>query len=212
MTGSNAWLGDRGPMALKEGQLESTLQQAEKDLRDGRYDQVVATCTAVLRIIPDQPRATLFLGQAYYNTNDCEFIPLLEKAISLGETATLPITHYHPETPVDSGFCSANLVLSKHAIQFHSNDAVSEDFIVPRSGIHLLRNETYGEGMLRLEIRKPRGTREVIAVYYVYPPPVPRRFATGKKPDCQTQNPPTATSMLYDLLNGIMSTPTSQRS
>jgi S1-C subfamily serine protease len=147
--------------------LREMVIKAETDFRNGRYDRVITACVELLKNNPDQRRANLLLGKAYYETKDYErSIPYLAKAIKLGEKVTFPITHHRRvfagegDNGPDNDLSEGEIILQKESIEFRRTSertktgvqVSDESFSAPLSKIYELKYETDKSEKLKMEV------------------------------------------------------------
>jgi hypothetical protein len=143
---------------------------AEEGYRNARYDEVIASCREALASQPDNARANLLLGQAFYMTGQADSATPLWKALSLGEAVTLPIKHHHGNvggilTGKFDDLYSGNLILRKGLIEFQSKEKSDENFSVQINKIIEVKNEIRKGGRLSLKVKIPKGNKETNKTY-----------------------------------------------
>lgn len=126
-------------LTLVKVPVETLLAQVEESFKAQQYDQVIADCLDVISAVPDQPRATLLLGQSYFNKgNHTDSVFYLVKAVRLGEQVTLPIKHHNNSFTKGDELCSGQLILQKDSFEFRAVDSDHSFSPVPWSKLYEL--------------------------------------------------------------------------
>ena len=92
-----------GQTAYVEGSLklsapEKLLQVAERDFQNNLYKETISSCRLILEQNPDEPRANLLMGYAYfYSSRPREAHFYLARALALQTDVELPIKIYRKE-------------------------------------------------------------------------------------------------------------------
>ncbi len=163
-------------LALKLTSADA-LARADADYKEGRYEEAATFAKAVLAKLPDQPRAEAVLGQSYFMLGQAESIGHLNRALTLGETVTLPIKHHHIEGALrnDASFCSGTLLLKQGTIEFRSDDDGAHSFRIAPLALIELRNESRRSGRIHTRIALGQGSDARAQNYNFYPTPAALR-------------------------------------
>lgn len=188
------------------------LTNAEDAYRNARYGEVISSCREALASQPDNPRANLLLGEAYYMSGQTESAALLWKAISLGEVVTLPVKHHHggalgiligTTTGKFDDLCSGNLVLRKGLVEFHSKEKSNEDFSVALDKIVEVKNEAQKGGRLFVKVKVPKGNKDSDKKYNFHAPAAAIVRLKVSDVYCQDPSCGAAVDTLYALLQKL---------
>jgi hypothetical protein len=91
------------------------LAHAETAYKQGRYNEAATFSKAVLAKSPHQSSAERLLGQSNFMLGEAETARHLNRALTLGETVTLPIRHHHlgGVLNMNEGFCAGGSLAAK---------------------------------------------------------------------------------------------------
>jgi tetratricopeptide (TPR) repeat protein len=171
------------------------LAHAETAYKQGRYTEAATFSKAVLAKSPDQSSAERLLGQSYFMLGEDEAARHLTRALTLGETITLPIRHHHlgGVLNMNEGFCAGDLLLQKGAIEFRSYDERKHSFRILPQALLELRDESHRSGRIHTRIDTGQGGATRLQNYNFYPSLTGRReeglrlSAACRSPLCQHQ-------------------------
>jgi Tetratricopeptide repeat/PEGA domain len=184
------------------------LTNAESAYRNARYGEAISASREALASQPDNPRANLLLGEAYYMEGNAESEGFLWKAIGLGEAASLPVKHHHGGamrfiTARFDDLCSGNLILRKGVVEFHSNEKSDENFNLPTDKIIEVKNEAYKNGRLSVKVKVPKGNKDSDKTYNFHAPAATVVRLKISEVSCQDPSCGVAVNTLYSLLQKL---------
>lgn len=141
--------------------VEETMEQAQRDLKDGDYAKAISISRKILAANPEQPKANLLLGLSYLKsgkyTNSANY---LSKALALGEQVDIPIQHHHNVFMIGDALCSGVLRLTNGLFEFHSSSVPKDDFSVPLSKVYEMVVDQSGGGRIRVKVGIDKGGKE----------------------------------------------------
>lgn len=199
--------------SLEPVPIEESLAQVASYLQAKRYPEAISSGREVLASHPNNSKANLLMGLAYYYSDQySDGVEFLTKAITLGEQVVLPIKHHHAAFLSDD-LCTGRITIGRGTIAFSSTDRGGHDFIVPANKIYGLKFEPDKAGRVhvRVGIQKGKGTKEdkktynfhVIHAYLI--PANPNDPSSIKSVRCD--NCGHEAQLVYQLLGQLKETP-----
>lgn len=149
------------PVTVVSLPLEELLTQAQERFDRQSYGEAIALSRAILSSYPNHAKAYRIVGLSFYFAgNYAESISAVARAVKLGESVSIPVSHRHGGAWAGKTLCSGNLTLHQTTFEFISADYIEDNFRVSYSKIY--------EMGLRDEIRlftkigklKPNGKEE----------------------------------------------------
>ena len=139
--------------------VNELLDQVSVLVRQDRYNEAISIDGDILAAHPDNGRANLLMGLAYYKANNYSgSAAYLTKAIALGEQVALPIKHHH--AGLNDGLCTGTLVIGKGVLAFNSIDRPKDSFSVPTDHIYELSPEPGKNGRVHVRFGIQNGSKE----------------------------------------------------
>lgn len=211
----NVTLNPRG-LAIVEATLqpipvEEFLPQVLAHLQAKRYSEAISAGNEILVTYPDNGKANLLVGLAYYYSNQySSSFEFLSKAISLGEQVVLPVKHHHTAFLSDD-LCTGRLTVGQGTLAFSSADRGGHDFSVPAGKIYELTPEPRKFGRVHVRIGLQNGAKEDKKTYNFH---VIQAFLVSANPNdpasikfVRCGNCDDETALLYQLLKQLREAP-----
>jgi tetratricopeptide (TPR) repeat protein len=198
---------------LEVMRVEEMLAQGMESLKQGNYSKAISIAREILASKPDEPKAHWLLGVGYFYSENYEAaVASLYKAISLGESVSIPVKHYHK---IAGGFgglylCSGFLTLRKSTFEFHSSNKTGEDFSVGYDKLYELRPENPSTGRLHTKVGILKNKKEDKPNYNLYAPEADIRkvnFNGTLVDEVYCSNCEPKMDALYKLLQQLKQTP-----
>ncbi|MCA1816820.1 MAG: PEGA domain-containing protein [Acidobacteria bacterium] len=125
------------PLSLDALTPDELLAQAGEAFRQNRGEQAVELTRQLLSLQPDNPKAHALLGAYYYDRDNLsEASSHIVKALSLGESVSVPVKHRHGNQWSGKSLCNGVLTLRRDGLAFRSNEVPSDDFSIPYSKLY----------------------------------------------------------------------------
>lgn len=196
------------PVTLEVLKVDEMVAQASNSLIRKDYAAVVSISREILNANPEEPRATLLTGLAYYYSDQYSLSSVfLTKALKLGQQVVLPIKHHHAVLLSDD-LCVGRISIGQGVLAFNSTDRAGHDFIVPASKIYELTPEPrkFGRVHVRVGIQNKNKEDKKTYNFHVFHSYLVQTSSGGATfVRCDNCNEESA--LLYQLLKELKDTP-----
>lgn len=135
--------------------VQGLVAQAESEYQAQRYATAVTLAEMALPERPSDPRLAMLLGISYYRLNNLAVsLEYLGRAVSLGESLTFTVKHFH-KLKKGEGFCEGQLLLRRGVLEFRSGENSAENFLVPFQKIAGLRPDPEKGWRVSMQVMLP---------------------------------------------------------
>jgi len=169
-------------VTLEQAPPDELLTQAKEQYDKGSYPQAAQLARLILTTKPEDAKANMLLGSSLFLSGSYDdSIAPLTKAISLGESFSMPIRHKHGNSWSGKSVCTGRLTLRGSELEFTSREYPDEGFHVAYAKIYELALKDSLRLNMKVGVPKPGSNKEDKREFNFYSPDA---VATGMIVTC----------------------------